>query len=248
METILRNLNEVEGVQGAFVFDPQGALLGYYAHVVFDADLLAETSKTMARVISSYELQDPGWDEITARFVDGCIVVRRLESAHLGVIADQRLDGNFAKVAIRVAIQKIKKHLSGAGSNSIGPGAHSGSQAAAGSHSSAMGPQGTSSVGLGSGLNSPGLTWSGSIGSGSTASNTQVLVATQEASAALTRCTKALAKAVGPIARVLVRKAAQRLTEGEPFTESMLPQLVAELSKQIAEQDERQEFRQSVGH
>ena len=106
---------------------------------------------------------------------------------------------------------------------------------------------GASGLGAGS-----GLTWTGSNPNASGMFGTSgpggsgVAVADSQSNDALTRCSRALARAVGPMAKVFVKEGVRRIAQGAPFTLRMLPALVADLEQQISDTDDRNEFRKSA--
>jgi hypothetical protein len=73
-----------------------------------------------------------------------------------------------------------------------------------------------------------------------------VSVADAASSAALSACTKCLAKAVGPMAKVFVKEAVRKVAPGQPFAKAMLPDLMVELEKNIEDRDDAREFRKAV--
>lgn len=73
-----------------------------------------------------------------------------------------------------------------------------------------------------------------------------VAVADAASSAVLTGCTKCLAKAVGPMAKVFVKEAVRRISTGQPFSKSMLAALINELEKEIEDRADAAEFRKAA--
>ena len=161
-------------------------------------------------------------------------------------------------MAVRVAIGKIKAIVDAnggalpvltvaGGANAVlsaqqtlsttSPGTFTGSipGVSAGSHSAVAVPDVAGS----------GLNWSG-LGGSSTMSASGVAVADAASSAVLTSCTKCLAKAVGPMAKVFVKEAVRRVTAGQPFSKGMLSALVNELEKEIEDRADAAEFRKNA--
>lgn len=268
MDTILQSLHELEGVNGSIVADGGGRILGYRAHVVYDADLLQQVSKQVVSAVDSIKLIQEDWDAITAQFSEGKLLIRNLSNgsaqknrtATLAVIADARLNVSFAGVAIRVAVTKLRAMLDanmpqplhvGALSNptsvsqpnpmqmhaAVAPTASSLSSG----HSSASGyaRPATSEVA------SSGLSWSGLTGS-SSVSGSGVSVADPASSAFLTVCTKALARSVGPMAKVFVKEAARKVSPDRPFSRDSAQELITELLKHFEDPAEATEFRKLV--
>lgn len=266
MQTILKGLRDLEGVNGTFLADTSGTVLAFNAESVYDASLLTQVSRAVANAIDSVKLIHEDWDTITTQFSEGRLLIRNIPTAGrkgavpltLSLIADSRLNPSFATVAVRVAIGKIKAMADANGgvlsmptvavpNNSIvtpqqamaatSPGTFSGANPspATASASSIAVP-----VVAGSGLN-----WSG-FGGSSTMAASGVSVADAASSAVLSTCTKYLAKAVGPMAKVFVKEAVRKITSGQPFSKSMLAALVTELEKEIEDQSDAADFRKNV--
>ncbi len=91
------------------------------------------------------------------------------------------------------------------------------------------------------------MAWARSPAAGSSTAALSGVVAADPASAAfLARCAKALARSVGPIAKVLVQEAARRVSPDAPFALAHARQLVDDLAGQVEEPKERAEFRKAV--
>jgi hypothetical protein len=187
----------------------------------------------------------------------------------LSLVADTRLNPSFATVAIRVAIGKIKTLLESNGGNLPASALTNNAgmvppmqSSAAGSPMAASHPMtGSAHVAMGvptavapaqtfSSVSTPevagsGLSWSG-LGTSSQMSASGVAVADAASSTALSACTKCLAKAVGPMAKVFVKEAVRKVTPNQPFAKGMLPALIAELEKGIEDGDDAKEFRKSA--
>jgi hypothetical protein len=257
MESILKGLRDLEGVNGTFLADTSGQIYAYNAESIYDVTLLGQVSKAIANAIDSVKLLQDDWDTITAQFTEGRLLLRSVPQSSrkgaapltLALIADARLNPSFATVAIRVAIGRIKALVD---ANGIAPPIASGGgvpgrvavpstefsaslPVTTQSHSSAAVPDVASS----------GLSWSG-FGGASSMSGSGVSVADAASSTALTACTKCLAKAVGPMAKVFVKEAVRRVCPGQPFAKSMLPELIVELEKSIEDRDDAKEFRKAA--
>ncbi len=266
METILKGLRDLEGVNGTFLADTSGQIYAFNAESIYDATLLAQVSKSIANAVDSVKLLQEDWETITAQFAEGRLLIRSVPSGArksgpaftLSLVADSRLNPSFATVAIRVAIGKIKALVEANGGtlpmlgiggtvaavavapqviSASSPAAFSASvaTAAATGHSAVTAPEVAAS----------GLSWSG-LGGSSTLSASGVAVADAASSAVLTACTKCLARAVGPMAKVFVKEAVRRIAAGQPFAKSMLPALVAELEKNIEDRADASEFQKAA--
>ncbi|HMA93545.1 MAG TPA: hypothetical protein VKP30_12710 [Polyangiaceae bacterium] len=256
METILKGLRDLEGVNGAFLADSSGQIYAYNAESIYDAKLLGQVSKSIATAIDSVKLLQDDWDTITAQFSDGRLVLRSVRAGTrkgaapltLALIADSRLNPSFATVAIRVALGRIKTL---ADENGLAPlaatsGAAPARNASAAFESNASAPAMKQSHSTATPeVATSGLSWSGFGGSSSIAGS-GVSVADAASSAVLSACTKCLAKAVGPMAKVFVKEAVRKVAPGQPFAQAMLPELVLELEKNIEDRDDAREFRKAV--
>lgn len=270
MNHILQSLQELEGVNGAFVSDERGQVLGWHAHSVYDAELIQQVSKFVTSAVDSIKLIQENWESFTGQFTEGKLILRNLTDTTkadapmvtLTVIADSRLNISFASVAIRVATNKLKALLGkgipspmvlGSSADitepaarvvpalnqpSLGPGV--GNSMMGGSSGSI--PFGRSSPAA---VASTGLSWSGLSGSSSTPGS-GVSVVDSASSAFLTVCTKALARKVGPLAKVLVKEAVMKVCPDGPFSLDDARELIAELAKHIRNPAESQQFRLTV--
>jgi predicted regulator of Ras-like GTPase activity (Roadblock/LC7/MglB family) len=223
MEAILQSLHEVEGVQATLVLDSDGQLLAHRAHAVFDRGLLQEVGRTVTSAIDSLQLVHDDWEQISAGFADGKLLIRNLNAsrqtpghaAALAVVADARLNPSFAGVAIRVAASRLK--------NAAPPSGNTPAPAVA--RISTPMPVVTARPVSSAGVSSAG---------------------DPRAAAFLTACATALAGSVGPMARVFVKEAVQDLCAGAPFGREHVLPLIAQLEKHIDDPGERAQFRKSM--
>jgi predicted regulator of Ras-like GTPase activity (Roadblock/LC7/MglB family) len=245
MDAILKSLQELEGVHGAIVVDSSGQLVAHRAHNMYDTSLLEQVSRAVVTAIDAVKLSQEDWESITASFTEGKLLIRSLAPGDNGVafnlalIADSRLNPSFATVAIRVAMNKLKAALrSGPGSSVVepNPAGMSRSGASAQSFSQLKAPL--------TDVASSGLSWSG-FGDPS-ASGSGIAVADPASSAVLTACTKALAKNVGPMAKLFVKEAVRKVCPGRPFSKDRLEALLAELAKNIEKPAAAAEFQKAM--
>jgi predicted regulator of Ras-like GTPase activity (Roadblock/LC7/MglB family) len=265
MEEILQTIHDLEGVNGAIVVGGAGQLLGYKAHAVYDANLLQQMGKFVVGAVDSVKLIQEDWSAITAQFAEGKLLIRNLSggdptSAHtaiLAVVADTRLNLSFAGVAVRVAVSKLKALLEGGGVLAPATNRHSSfeAQAATASQLHSGVPPVTSGLmaGASSGGGRPGsaevatsgLSWSGLAGS-SAMNSSSVHVTDAASSEFLTACTKALAKCVGPMAKLYVKEGVQKVCPDRPFSRDNGNELVAELVKHISNPNDAAQFRAHI--
>ncbi|MFL5261566.1 MAG: hypothetical protein ACJ79R_23680 [Anaeromyxobacteraceae bacterium] len=239
MDAILQGLLDLPGVNAALVLDPASHLAGFRGKSIYDRALCEQVGATLGKAIDSIQLQQEDWETVSAQFADGKLLLRSLGKAAggahvLAVVADATLNASFATVAIRVAANKLRKALEGGASTS--PPAAPATPAAA--HSSVIPPPlpASASQALPS---STGMSWTKP---GSSVALTGITVRDPAAAAFLARCTKALARAVGPMAKVYVQEAVRRISADATYTMSLEAQLVDDLAGQVEDAAERAQF------
>jgi hypothetical protein len=256
MEAILETVQSLDGVNGAFVANGSGQVLAYKAHAVYDLPLLQQVAHVIVGALDSIKLLHEDWEALTAHFSDGKLLLRSLSVAGKGppmllvVVADPRLNQQFAAVAMRVAVTKLKAVFENAAAppapsaRNGGPppppnGPHSanwsgGAQAAASQAGAYPKPE----------ISTSGMNWSGLGTSG--LSGSSVAVMDPSASEALSVCAKALARSLGPMAKVYVKEAVVRICQDRPFAKSQVPALVADLERNIGDPGDVARFRREV--
>lgn len=245
MDKIFQSLHDLEGVNGALITDASGNLMAFKAHSMYDAAILQQVCRTVVSALDSVKLVQEEWEAVTAHFTEGRLLLRNLSVRGKGpqlalcVIADARLNPSFASVAVRVAVGKLRTLLE---SNGYTFGAASVS--ATGSQSSGQMPIAQPAA-LPTEVASSGLSWSG-LGNASAMSASGVAVADAESAAALSHCTKALAKSVGPIAKIFVKDAVRRVFPDRPFSKDHTKRLLTELSKHIDNPNDAALFQRTV--
>lgn len=257
METSLQSLLDLAGVNAAMVYDGAGRLVAQRGRAVYDRALCEQVGGPLARAVDSIQLQHEDWEAMTARFADGTIILRNLGDVAgaayvLAVVADATLNPAFAAVAIRVAATKLRKLLGGGASMAALPTSLGSSVAAPGPGGSQVGrgpgssqvfpPGGHAAAGSRPVLASSGLSWSKAGGSAFSA----VAAADPAAGAFLQRCSKELARRVGPMAKVYVEEAVRRLCADATFTLAQAPALVEELGGQIEDAADRAAFSRAL--
>jgi predicted regulator of Ras-like GTPase activity (Roadblock/LC7/MglB family) len=262
MENILQGLHELEGVHGAIVIDGSGQIVAYRTHNMYDLELVQQVSRAIASAIDAVKLVQGDWESITTHYAEGKLLLRSLvpeakgPAFTLALIADGRLNPSFATVAIRVAMGKLKAAvLAGPGAAPRGAtDGHSGASARGGPGASGAG--GASAPGLGgtgftqtrapiTDVATSGLSWSG-FGNSTSASGSGVAVADPPSSALLTTCTKALARSVGPMAKLFVKEAVRKVCPDRPFSKDSAEDLIAELAKSIENPADAAQFQKNL--
>jgi predicted regulator of Ras-like GTPase activity (Roadblock/LC7/MglB family) len=226
MENIIGGLAELEGVRGTFLFGSNGQVVRRKAHPMYDQALLNEAARFTSKAIDSLQLHHSDWDAITIHYSEGKLILRNLGPITLALICDASINLSFANVAINVAVKKLKQAIDAGALDQSAPPA-------------AMGQAGLSDASpVDSGLSFSGVGTSG-VG--------PPVITDQATTAFLSRCTKALAKSVGPMAKVFVKEAIRTLARDGKFMREQIPQLIKMLEDKIEIQEDRAQFRQDVG-
>lgn len=247
METILQGLLDLQGVSAALVLDLGGHLAAHRGRAVHDRALCEQVSGNLVKALESVQLQQPDWDAVGAHFSDGRLLLRNLgESAAghhvLAVIGDATLNASFATVALRVAANKLRKVLAGGSASSASSVAAASSAARASAIGAARSQPLPSDSKV---LSSTGVTWSKAAAS-SSAAVSRVAAADPASMAFLTSCAKELARHVGPIAKVFVQEAVQRVCPDAPFSLAAAAAVIDDLSSQIEDAEDRRRFRAAL--
>jgi hypothetical protein len=261
MDENLQGIMDLAGANAAMVFDGAGRLVGQRGKAVYDRALCEQVGALLSKAVDSIALQNEGWESATAHFADGTILLRNVGLVGgvgyvLAVVADATLNPAFAAVALRVACNKVKRALeasqglapsaSAVSASSVsfqgGAPSPSGSQVGQGaprtSSSQVLGPPAHPASGSRPVLASSGLSWSKVGGSGFAG-----VAAADPASAAwLARCSKALARYVGPMAKVYVEEAVRRVCPDAPFAMAQGKALCEELAGQVEDPQDRAAF------
>lgn len=265
MSSLLKGIYTLEGVHGTFLFDMEGQLLQSQAHALYDENLLQEMCKHLLRTTESAQLQVNDWEGVVVTFSDGKLFLRNLGGVVLVVVADSRLNESFAKVAIRMAINQIKKFIHDgvfqppppSAAELPAPSQHSVSSIPQNPRYQTPPPMGhhqtPSSFRAQVGATQPSyssdgslsMSWSGMSGSGMSASSV-LSVADDVSKGFLSLSSKVLAKYVGPVAKRLVKRNAAKLMGGSPFSMDHAELLINVLEKEVPEPDQKVEFRKFI--
>jgi predicted regulator of Ras-like GTPase activity (Roadblock/LC7/MglB family) len=246
METILQGLMALDGVRAAMVLDSVGHVVAHLGQAVYDRALCEQVGGDVVKAIESIQLQQEGWETITAQYADGRILVRRIVARTpgarhvLAIVADATLNAPFATVALRVAANKVKEAVEG-GASSQPPGQAAARSQSAAASSSAASPADSRPI-----LAHTGLSWTKGSSAGSSVGGSGFGVADPASAAFLTRCAKALARHVGPMSKVYVQEALRRVSPDAPFTLAHARQLVDDVATQIEDPRDRAQFRSAA--
>lgn len=251
MESILQGLMALGGARAAMVLDEGGRVVAHLGQAVYDRALCEQVGGDVVKAIESVQLQYAGWETLGAQFADGRLLVRRIAARPpagrhvLAVVADTTLNASFATVALRVAANKVQEALDAGASQAGAAGSQARSQAAA--HGSAAAPAPAPSPGDSRPvLAHTGLSWTKGSSAGSSVSGSGFGVADPATAAFVARCAKALARHVGPMAKVYVQEALRRVSPDAPFTLAQARQLVDDVATQIEDPKDRAQFRSAA--
>lgn len=117
MKRTLDDLCTMAGVNGVFVCTDEGSLIEFSAPRMYDAETFSHAATAVARAAESVSVQHSDWETLVAHFNDGRLIFSRMDQYILCVISDQGTNVPFLNVAIKVAKNKIKRRLEGAGSS-----------------------------------------------------------------------------------------------------------------------------------
>ncbi len=247
IEMIMDSLYEVKGVRAAAIVDNNGSIMFYKSHNIYDSEVFTHAGKAIIKTIESFELQSEEWSEFQALFEDGRLIVKRFDQMLLVTLVEVDTQLNFINVAIRVASKKIERLIKKHGIQVLNQQIQNGKNlsqtpenpAIYSTTSPVISPTATTE------LSSSGLAWSGIGVSGI---NSQVQVLTQHDSEILSECSKKLGRYVGPMARILVKKAVKRVSKGSTFSRKHLPMLIEELALEISNPQMRITFKNSLNN
>lgn len=243
LEPILQTLRDVEGVQGALVVDRASAVIAQRAHAIYDLQVLQQVARNVTAAVDSIQLVQDDWDILTAHYGDGKLLLRNLRIGGakprryvLAVIADSRLNVAFLGVALRVAASKLVAELEAGPPPTLAAASTPAAPLRTGNAADELRPESVKS----------GLSWS-SVGAGSDSGVISDVGGLDTATQAfLKACTKALAKAIGPMAKVFVKDAIRKLCGDRPFTRADVPALLAQLAAGIDDDDDRKAFQRDT--
>lgn len=244
LEPILQSLREVEGVQGALIVDRAAAVVAHRVHSIYDPQVLQQVARQVGAAVDSVQLLQDDWESLTAHYGDGKLLLRSLRVGGarpqryvLAVIADSRLNVAFLGVALRVAATKLLTALEAG----VPAAASAPPPSFPGVPQASVRPSEIRADGSRS-----NLSWSG-VGSGSDSGmSSDVGVSDSSSASYLTACSKALAMAVGPMAKVLVKEAVRKVCGDRPFSRADSAALIAHLAAGIDDSDDRKTFERAA--
>ena len=254
MDDNFQALLDLAGVNAVMIFDDAGRLVSQRGKAIYDRPLCEQVSVILARGVDSIALQHPGWESAAAQFADGTVLLRNLgtvasASYVLAVVADGRLNPAFATVALRITSKQARRAIELGQGLTPSPGssavlASSLDPLPRASGSQNLGAPAHPASGSRPGLASSGVSWSQVGASGV---SRQVATADPASSAYLSRCVKALAQHVGPMAKIFVEETVRRVCQGAPFSLAQARPLAEDLASQVEDADDRAAFLKAMG-
>ncbi|MBX2811586.1 MAG: hypothetical protein KTR25_07245 [Myxococcales bacterium] len=252
MRDILNGLRNQPGVQVALVFASGGRLVDFVGNPMYDEELLGEVIGCLNKALESLELVHDQWETIWVGFEDGTILLRSFTTPGaqasemlLAVMTDSTANQSFVTVALRVAIQKLRKRpaLPKAVNKESMPNESWG-------RTSPVAPftiesELTRPVGLADFSvlhrpqleSGPSLSWSGGSQNGAL-----VVMGDVAARDQLKAITVALARYVGPMAKVFVRETVRAICRDGLFSVDDGERLQHALAERIESPEDRSEF------
>jgi hypothetical protein len=254
MDDNFQALLDLAGVNAVMIFDEAGRLVSQRGKAIYDRPLCEAVSVILARGVDSIALQHPGWESAAAQFADGTVLLRNLgavasASYVLAVVADGTLNPAFATVALRITSKQARRAIELGQGLTPSPGssavlASSLDPLPRASGSQNLGAPAHPASGSRPGLASSGVSWS-QVGASGVSS--QIATADPASSAYLSRCVKALAQHVGPMAKIFVEEAVRRVCQGGPFSLAQARPVAEELASQVEDADDRSAFLKAMG-
>ncbi len=113
METVLNDINALNGVIGCFVCDEEGRPLASALPDLYDQDLLARAGRTAAQTIAGlWMARQRRVGDLDLRFSDGRLIVKGLEGACLCILCTPRLNLPLLNLTANVAVKKLQRQIS----------------------------------------------------------------------------------------------------------------------------------------
>jgi len=108
METILKDINAVMGVNSSFVCDVDGQVLSRLLPKDFDESLLTPVGRTMAQTISGVELtRRRKMEELDLLYRDARLVVKNLRVGYLCILCEPTINVPLLNLTANVAAKKL---------------------------------------------------------------------------------------------------------------------------------------------
>ena len=113
METVLKEINEMNGVLGSFVCDEEGKTLARAVPDIYDDEMLARAGRTAAQTtVGLWMAKQRAVGEIDLLFSGGRLIVKGLDSACLCILCTPRLNLPLLNMTANIAVKKLQKAIS----------------------------------------------------------------------------------------------------------------------------------------
>jgi predicted regulator of Ras-like GTPase activity (Roadblock/LC7/MglB family) len=114
METILKDINAIVGVTGAFVCDDEGQILARLMPNVFDTNLLSPVGRTMAQTIAGLKIaRRRKVSDLDLVFDQGRFIVKSVGEGCLCILCVCRINVPLLNLTANVAVKKLEEMLKG---------------------------------------------------------------------------------------------------------------------------------------
>jgi predicted regulator of Ras-like GTPase activity (Roadblock/LC7/MglB family) len=112
METILKDINAIVGVTGAFVCDDEGQILARLMPNVFDTNLLSPVGRTMAQTIAGLKIaRRRKVGDVDLLYDQGRLIVKSLDEGYLCILCACRINVPLLNLTANVAVKKLGQRI-----------------------------------------------------------------------------------------------------------------------------------------
>ncbi len=231
MEEVLKQVNGVAGFVGGLVCDNQGNLMAHDFPPIFDVSMIQAVVASLSDNIAGLEEMTGGVTMIDFRYENGRVLVRPVKGGCLVLLCERTINLQLLAISLYVAIKKLEKLF-----NSCSP-------------TSLDAPVTTSS------LAAPVLTVASSrpVESDNTSRTLRTvevrdLIDKGSLSKQLQGMQVALAKNLGPIAKIVFFECVEKWLQSNQPDKAAFPQLIDIVLKEIDDPKKGAEYRQRVAH
>jgi len=114
MKAILDDLNDVPGVNGAFVCDAEGSFLACSMKAPLAQDLLDAVAKSLSRTAEGVRtLQGKGSPDIEMVFESGVLLLKPLDPGCLCILCVPKVNIPLLNLTANMAVRQLKKAIAG---------------------------------------------------------------------------------------------------------------------------------------
>ena len=114
MKAILDDLNDIPGVNGAFVCDAEGKVLASSLQKPIAQDLLQAVAKSLSRTAEGVRtLQSKGSPDIEMVFESGVLILKPLDPGSLCILCIPKVNIPLLNLTANMAVRQLKKAIAG---------------------------------------------------------------------------------------------------------------------------------------